>query len=200
VLGPQVGLRERKKDRTRRALADAAMRLFAERGYEDTTIADLAASAEVSLRTFYSYFPAKEDVLFADLDARLAAMSELDIRHTGEPLPDAIRRIGAAVVNIVTAYDGDQEAATRQRIISSRPALQGAGFLRVWVMEQRLAESLRAAFPDKVDDILAAAVVGALVSALRTASHPRPGSRPSRRSAQKVIDRVVQLFEHGFNR
>ncbi|MFC7568621.1 TetR family transcriptional regulator [Actinomadura namibiensis] len=71
------GLRERKKARTRRALAAAALRLFAERGYEETTIADIAEAAEVSPRTFFAYFPSKEDVVFAEVDDRLAEVGEL---------------------------------------------------------------------------------------------------------------------------
>ena len=50
----EAGWRERKKQKTRRALADAATRLFADRGYEETTIADLAMAAEIAPRTFFS--------------------------------------------------------------------------------------------------------------------------------------------------
>jgi AcrR family transcriptional regulator len=59
-------LRTVQKLRTRRALRLAALSLFAERGYEETTVADIAARAEVGLRTFFLHFPAKEDVLFND--------------------------------------------------------------------------------------------------------------------------------------
>jgi AcrR family transcriptional regulator len=59
-----LDLRSRRKLRTRRALQQAAVQLFAEHGYEETTVADIAARAEVSIRTFFLHFPTKEDVLF----------------------------------------------------------------------------------------------------------------------------------------
>jgi AcrR family transcriptional regulator len=61
---PIPDLRTRRKLRTRRALQQAALHLFAERGYEETTVADIAERAEVGLRTFFVHFPTKEDVLF----------------------------------------------------------------------------------------------------------------------------------------
>src|SRR4051794_33969227 len=64
---PDVGLRERKKARTRRVIADAAARLFAERGYERVAVSDVAREAEVSEQTVYNYFQTKEQ-LVTDLD------------------------------------------------------------------------------------------------------------------------------------
>jgi AcrR family transcriptional regulator len=63
----EVGLRELKKARTRRAIADAAARLFAERGYEQVAVSDVARAAEVSEQTIYNYFQTKEQ-LVTDLD------------------------------------------------------------------------------------------------------------------------------------
>src|SRR4029077_18993754 len=64
---PDVGLRERKKAHTRRVIADAAARLFAERGYEQVAVSDVAREAEVSEQTVYNYFQTKEQ-LVTDLD------------------------------------------------------------------------------------------------------------------------------------
>ena len=66
----EVGLRERKKARTRRVIADAAARLFAERGYEQVAVSDVARQAEVSEQTVYNYFQAKEQ-LVTDLDQQI---------------------------------------------------------------------------------------------------------------------------------
>src|SRR6266699_4601427 len=67
---PQLSLRDRKRERTRRALIDAAAALFERKGYDETTIAEIAAAADIGTRTFFSYFASKEDILFPDSDTR----------------------------------------------------------------------------------------------------------------------------------
>jgi AcrR family transcriptional regulator len=78
-FGPEVGLdlRSRKKLRTRRALQEAALKLFAEQGYDETTVAQIAALAEVGERTFFVYFPSKEDVLFNGSHEGFAELEQL---------------------------------------------------------------------------------------------------------------------------
>ena len=69
-------LRDRKRARTRQALVDAATELFERNGYDETTVADIAAAAEIGTRTFFSYFASKEELLFPESDARVRAAVE----------------------------------------------------------------------------------------------------------------------------
>ena len=91
----EIGLRERKKARTRRVIADAAARLFAERGYEQVAVSDVAREAEVSEQTVYNYFQTKEQ-LVTDLDQlvqdQLSASFGPDRREPRQRPPSASSR------------------------------------------------------------------------------------------------------------
>ena len=88
-----AGLRERKRVRTRRAIAGAALELFVRHGFHATTIPQIAAAADVSPRTVSGYFPAKEDLAFPDADDRISALEErLRSRPPGETAADALRQ------------------------------------------------------------------------------------------------------------
>jgi len=197
AVNQPAGLRQRKKRRTRAALAAAATQLFTQRGYDETTIADLAEVAEVAPRTFYSYFRSKEDVLLVDLDDRLLSLANVVIRLPEETLDDALRRIGTAMVSIVSANSSNPLARVRAQLAVSRPALMGAAFVRLWQAEQQLAQRLQAAFPKELDDILAAAIIGAFMSALRGTSNTSGVNRPTRRRTQTIANRVIGLLEYG---
>ena len=109
------GLRERKKQRTREQIIEAAMALFAERGYQATTIADIATAADVAPRTFFAYFPSKEAVVFHKVDRDLESLaSALRDRLPGETAFEALRRWIDAMFDDWTA-EGD-EAALRKRL------------------------------------------------------------------------------------
>jgi AcrR family transcriptional regulator len=87
------GHRERKKQRTREQIIEAAFALFAERGYQATTLADIAAAAEIAPRTFFSYFPSKEAVVFHHVDALLASLAAaLEQRPEGQSTLDLMRQ------------------------------------------------------------------------------------------------------------
>ena len=88
---PKLGLRERKKLRTRETIVAVATRLFVEHGYEATTTAQIAEAAEVSPSTFFKYFPTKADVVFSLFDAIIeSAEQRVLVRPTGEPATDAL--------------------------------------------------------------------------------------------------------------
>ena len=118
-----VGLRERKKARTREALQDAAMGLFTRQGFDGTTVEEIADACEVSPRTFFRYFPTKEDVLFADTEARrerlLAVLAD---QPAGDPPFAALR---AAMLALALDYRDDRDAlVARAKVLEGSPQLQ----------------------------------------------------------------------------
>lgn len=76
MLRAVAGLRERKKQATRAAIHDAAMRLYGEQGFARTTVDQIAAAADVSRATVFTYFPTKEDIVFGDAPAAIAALAD----------------------------------------------------------------------------------------------------------------------------
>jgi AcrR family transcriptional regulator len=118
-----VGLRERKKARTREALQEAAMELFTRQGFDGTTVEEIADACEVSPRTFFRYFPTKEDVLFADTEARRERLlTVLADRPAGEPPFAALH---AAMRALAFDYRDDRVAlVARSKVLEGSPQLQ----------------------------------------------------------------------------
>jgi AcrR family transcriptional regulator len=117
-----VGLRERKKERTRRELVEAAMDLFRERGYEETTVDDIAAVVDVSARTFFRYFDSKEAVLFAGWRESLTALEALLMnRPADESLMDSVRALCLAVAHEVE-LDRDRQLFIKEIVARSASA------------------------------------------------------------------------------
>lgn len=159
------GLRERKKQRTRRALVTAAADLFEHNGYEATTVADIAAAAEVSTRTFFSYFPSKEAVLFADTAERvdIALKVIADRGPSDRPVDVLVRAVERAVGNSVELLG--RLGHVRVNLIRRTPALRGAMASQVIMASQQITEAVCAAFPE-TDELVVAALVGAWMGSL----------------------------------
>ncbi|MEV0629798.1 TetR/AcrR family transcriptional regulator [Nonomuraea wenchangensis] len=188
-----MGLRERKKEQTRAALVEAAERLFAEKGYDGTTVADIAAAANVSTRTFFGYFRAKEDVLFAGTDQRLRAIGEaFDAVQADTPL-EAARQI----LERVLAASDDLSSPGRLAVMFAKPELQAQALQRLIAAERLIAERLRRAYPDRLDDTLSRATAGALVGALVGAvlGGIEQGEPPQ--ELRERIRRALRLLEDG---
>src|ERR1700749_4944522 len=89
----ELGLRERKKLRTRQLIADTAWRLFAERGFDAVPVAEIAREAEVSEATVFNYFPTKEDLVFHRMEAfEQELLRALRDRPAGESIVEAFGR------------------------------------------------------------------------------------------------------------
>src|ERR1700733_9776826 len=113
------GLRERKKQQTREKIEHVALQLFAERGYDHPTLAEIAEAADVSPRTIFAYFQSKEDILFCDeplLYERLERI--LRERPSDATTVDALREF-------VSSFDEfDENASLRKRIIGASEGLR----------------------------------------------------------------------------
>ena len=121
LLGASLGLRERKKLKTRRAIRAAAFRRFAEQGYEATTVDQIAADADVSPSTFFRYFPTKEDLVISD-DYDPLLESALRARPVDEPLVESIRHAMIEPLREIVAVDHDN-MVMRMRILIDNPVV-----------------------------------------------------------------------------
>jgi AcrR family transcriptional regulator len=162
-------LRERKRDRTRRALIDAAIDQFERNGYDGTTVADIAEAAEIGTRTFFSYFASKEELLFPDSDTRVAAaVTAIAHRQPGDRPADVLLR----ALRDVGGADGepddmvDRIAAVRVALFRTVPAVRRRALQIQLDAQREIAGHLQRAFPAELDAVTAAALVGAFVGAV----------------------------------
>jgi AcrR family transcriptional regulator len=146
-----TGLRERKKQRTRFAIVDAAMRLFGEQGYQQTTLAQIAEAADVALSTFFNYFPAKVDVVFALWDVAIeSAQQRIAERPAGEQSVDAIA--GWLTEDLPEVEQPYERAIQQMRgIVESAPELAAEERLRQARLEDILAEAFARDLGDSPD-------------------------------------------------
>ncbi|MGW4772808.1 TetR family transcriptional regulator [Nocardia sp. NPDC004278] len=136
-----MSLRDRKKERTRRAIADAALRLFVEHGYDAVTVADIAAEADVGTRTLHRYYPSKDELLFAEDDEHRAELARLLAARPAEESPEETM---AAVIGPLVEHFSDRLADMRARdaLIAATPALQARELAKRNAVESLLAEHL----------------------------------------------------------
>jgi AcrR family transcriptional regulator len=194
-----MGLRESKKQQTRQLLAAEAMRLFATRGFDHVTVAEVAAAAGVSEKTVFNYFPTKEDLFFDEVPAREAALVET-VRgcRTSKELVAALHRSQSEHSERMCSPG----FATFARIIEESPALQAKELAVMAQFAQVLADAIRAEL--RTDERDARLAAGLLVSvqwqlfraARKQALAGKHGPAAVRR-LRAELDRAYQLLDQG---
>ncbi|MFD0887883.1 TetR family transcriptional regulator [Streptosporangium algeriense] len=195
----QYGLRERKKHRTRLALIDAALDLFAEQGYEATTVDQIAAAADVSPRTFFRYFATKEDVaLSLPLDGQEVMLAELAARPPEEPPFTALSQAMRAVVTMLGEADPDDTARflKARELIENTPALLAGSMHRLMGNERRLTEEVARREGVGGDDLLTHFAVALFISVARTGfEHCQVKDASAIGSVAERLEAVLTLAE-----
>ncbi|MFC0040584.1 TetR/AcrR family transcriptional regulator [Actinomadura rayongensis] len=189
IQEPQTpGRRERKKAATRKAIADAALRLFLERGYDDVGIREIADAADVSTATLFKHFPSKEALVFdLDADREASLLDAVHQRPEDQSILAALRDYMLARANITQ----DAEMAQFLNLIRSTQALSDYAH-RMWMRhEGALTQAIAEASGAPHDDPTCAALAH---FALETAALARASTDPT-----TAVKSAFALLEHGWN-
>jgi AcrR family transcriptional regulator len=205
-----MGLRERKKAQTRQLIAETAWRLFADRGFERVTVAEVARLADVAPATVFNYFPTKEDLFYSRLEAFGARLLEaVAAREPGEPVLAAFRRQLLESGGLLAGVEaGDAQALQRLRtvnqVIAASPALQARERQTIAGTADALAGLLVAEGGDAADQVGAQAAANALLGVQRalidfTRRRVLAGDDPTRLAAEvrQRAEAAFALLEHG---
>lgn len=201
VHGVQESRRERKKRLTRQRIVLAAIRLFDEKGYEETTVAQVAEAADVDPKTFFNYFRTKDEVLFNELDLEfdvlLAAIRERrPEENPGEVLRRALQEYAThRRPNVPRREPAEISAAARLALTT--PALQAKGAYLLLDLQQRIADELLNAFPGELDPVTAAAMTGSVLGAIQQASLTSAQLGRSQHELWEAAEHALDIATHG---
>ena len=188
------GLRERKKQQTRETIERVALELFAERGYDETTLAEIADAADVSPRTIFSYFTGKEDILFCDEAGNIENVRQaLRQRPTGTTTVDALREFISAM------GPPDEQAMLRKRVVAASPDLRLKLRAHIGLLEGALAESFAKdldAGPEDIRPGLIAASMTAAFAAVRDRLEAA-SEMQDHGEVMEILDEVLEFVRGG---
>jgi AcrR family transcriptional regulator len=194
-MSPEPGLRERKKQRTRETIANAARRLFAERGYHATTLPEIAEAADVSTRTIFAYFPSKEDILFSDFPIMKQALAQaLAERPEGE---DALETVRKFILSLDKFEKTDLDEQMRL-CIESDETLRSHLRARLASLEELIAPAIAKDLNAAADDVRPQVVAASLTAAFNVLTERGGGPKsPAARAA--LIDPVIRFLRGGLD-
>jgi AcrR family transcriptional regulator len=194
-----MGLREFKKEQTRQAIADMALHLFVERGFDHVTVAEVAEAAGVSEKTVFNYFPTKEDLFFDEVDEREAALlAAIRDRRPDESIPAALRRHQVADCGRMC----NPGFAGFARLIEESPALRAKELAVMARFTRTLGEVLERELGCSEFEarVAASLLVGVhwqfFVTARKRALAGRHGPAAARR-LRADLDCAYELLDHG---
>ncbi|KIQ65314.1 TetR family transcriptional regulator [Kitasatospora griseola] len=194
-----VGLRELKKERTGRRIAEQALRLFAERGFEDVTMGEVARASEVARATLFAYYPTKESLVLAGVAGDDLAATVAD-RPDGQSALAALRAHHRALAAGPVAAADLPALLTRVRVIQASPALRAAADSLRYRQRQALADVLAAEHGETAGTLMAAQIAASL-AALQERHFARlvagaPAEQADRMLAED-LELAFDLLEHG---
>jgi AcrR family transcriptional regulator len=167
-VATEPGLRERKKQQTRRAIVDAAQQLFAARGFDAVTVAEVAREANVSEGTVFNYFPTKEDLFYGGMEAfEEQLIGAVRDRAPGETVLAAFRDFVLEGTRRLAADDVAELIANAARIVTASTALRAREREIVAHSTDELAELIAAETGARAGDVEPQAVAAALMGVQR---------------------------------
>ncbi|MGW1162078.1 TetR/AcrR family transcriptional regulator [Streptomyces sp. NPDC002519] len=197
-----TGLRERKKQRTRETISDAAIKLFLEHGFDHVSVVDIAAVAEVSKPTLFKYFPTKEDlVVHRFADHRTVSGTVVAERPPGVSAIDALHQHfldGLADRDPITGLNDTEDVLAFHTLVYSTPGLVARVSQYLAQAEETLAEALVDALDGKCREITAALLAGQVIATQRILASVNWRRIVGGRSADEVYPEAVADADHAF--
>ncbi len=160
-------LRERKRRQTRELLIETGRRLFETHGYDQTTVADIAAAAEIGTRTFFAYFESKEQLLFGETDPRVTSAVEAIRTRAADQTP-AQTLLRGLRSDAIEAEARNPVAQLRLRLLPDVPAIQARALRLQLDAQDEIQRELQSSYPG-LTALEAAALTGAFVGAVAAA-------------------------------
>lgn len=185
-----MGLRELKKQKTRKAISDMATKLFVERGYHNVTTAEIADRAEVSVPTLFNYFPTKESLVFdEDLEVEAALVASVVNRKKGQTILNALLQAGIEQLEAIPAANRKQFEVF-MKLIETTPELSLYS-RQMWMRyESTLAATIRKESKKKLS-----VVEAGVISRFVLDAYNRAVGATNSKAALKAM---FEILEHGW--
>jgi AcrR family transcriptional regulator len=184
------GRRERKRRQTRERIEAAARALFLERGFDGTTIEDITEAADVSKRSFFDYFPSKEEVVFAWQDKFADELADAVAAQPKDASIVAV--IEGALSSLVLIASSDPQRLAIGALIRDTPVLRARDQLKYAKLEKKLTDALRARFGGGEEERLRLGLLSAIVVSTLRIGGECWNERPQELSLQEFAHRMFE--------